>query len=214
MRLAAKLVVGALVVAGGAIVARWQGARHFVREPSFTVARRLGPTIELRRYEPMVVAETRVSGSLDAASDAGFRRLAGYIFGGNRRRESIAMTTPVVVESERLAMTAPVTVASEGGERVVTFVMPPGRTLASLPVPDDALVTLREVPARTIAVLTYGGTTSEEIVEQRTSELREALEREGITPGGAPVSSRYDPPTTIPALRRNEIWLPIADPER
>ena len=197
------------MVAGGALVTRWQAARHFAGEPRYSVVRRIGPTIELRRYDPMVVAETRVAGSLDAASNAGFRRIAGYIFGGNRQRESIAMTTPVAVESERLAMTTPVTIVSDGGERVVTFVMPPGRTLASLPVPNDALVTLRDVPARTLAVLTYSGTTSDEIVAQRTSELRAALEREGVTPIGASVSSRYDPPTTIPVLRRNEIWLPI-----
>jgi hypothetical protein len=121
------------------------------------------------------------------------------------------MTAPVAVESERLAMTAPVAIESENGEQVVSFVMPPGRTLSSLPVPNDARVTLREVPARTIAVLTYSGTTTPEILASQTQTLRDALTREGLTATGNAVSSRYDPPSTLPMLRRNEVWIPIAE---
>ena len=198
MKLATKMIAGALVVAGGALVGRWQATRQFTEEPPYTVVRSLGASMEVRRYEPMVVAETRVRASLDEATSEGFRRLAGYIFGGNQRRESLAMTTPVAVESEN-------------GEQVVTFVMPPGRTLASLPVPNDARVTLREVPARTIAVLTYRGTTTPEILAVQTQVLRDALAREGVMPSGNPMSSRYDPPWTLPMLRRNEVWIPIAE---
>ena len=209
MKLATKMIVGALVVAGGALVGRWQAARQFTEEPRYTVLRTLGGSMEVRRYEPMVVAETRVRAAFDAASNEGFRRLAGYIFGGNQRRESLAMTTPVAVESERLAMTTPVAVESENGEQIVTFVMPPGRTLNTLPVPNDARVTLREVAARTIAVLTYSGTTTPEIIATQTQTLQDALTRDGATTTGNPVSSRYDPPSTLPMLRRNEIWIPI-----
>jgi hypothetical protein len=211
MKLASKVLVGALVVAGGALVGRWQAARQFIEEPRFAVVRTLGPAIEVRRYEPMVVAETRVRATYDSASSEGFRRLAGYIFGGNQRRESLAMTAPVAVESERLAMTAPVAIENEDGEQVVSFVMPPGRTLSSLPVPNDARVTLREVPARTIAVLTYSGTTTPEILATQTQALRDALTRVGLTAMGNAVSSRYDPPSTLPMLRRNEVWIPIAE---
>ncbi|MBN8613010.1 MAG: heme-binding protein [Deltaproteobacteria bacterium] len=211
MKLATKVLVGAFVVAGGALLGRWQAARRFVEEPRYTVVRTLGDSIELRRYEPMVVAETRVRASFDAASNEGFRRLAAYIFGGNQRRESLAMTAPVAVESERLAMTAPVAVESESGEQIVRFVMPPGRASSTLPMPDDARVTLREVPAQTVAVLTYSGTTTPAILETRTQALRDALAREGLTTTGNAVSSRYDPPSTLPMLRRNEIWIPIAD---
>jgi hypothetical protein len=137
MKLATKVLVGALVVAGGALVGRWQAARRFTEEPRYRVVRRLGESIELRHYEPMVVAETRVRASFDTASSQGFRLLAGYIFGGNRTRESLAMSTPVAVESERLAMSTPVAVESENGEQVVSFVMPRGRALESLPVPND-----------------------------------------------------------------------------
>jgi hypothetical protein len=215
MRFATKAVLGVLVVGGGALLARWQLARRFTDEPRHTVQRRLehgGHEIELRLYEPMVVAETRVRGSLDDATNEGFRRLAGYIFGGNRGRESLGMTTPVATEPERLAMTTPVAVESADGEHVVRFVMPPGRALDALPTPDDARVTLREVPARRVAVLTYRGSTTPELLERHSRALAEALAREGLVPGGPAVSARYDPPWTLPVLRRSEVWIPLADP--
>ena len=121
------------------------------------------------------------------------------------------MTTPVAVESERLAMTTPVTVESAEGEHLVTFVMPAGRALDSLPVPNDERVTLREIPARSVAVFTYAGRTTPEIIERHTASLRGALARAELSPIGGAISSRYDPPWTLPMLRRNEIWIPIAD---
>lgn len=211
MKLATKIAIGVAALAGSAVLVRWQAARRFADEPRYEVTRTLSESIEVRRYAAMVVAETRVEGTLDAASNEGFRRLAGYIFGGNRARESLAMTTPVAVESERLAMTTPVAIESSGSEHVVRFVMPAGRTLESLPVPNDARVTLATVAARDVAVLTYSGTTSPEIVRERTDALRDALERAGLTLAGPAVSSRYDPPSTLPMLRRNEIWIPVTE---
>ncbi|MEI8256072.1 MAG: heme-binding protein, partial [Deltaproteobacteria bacterium] len=65
-----------------------------VDEPRFSVELHDGD-FEVRRYEPRVVAETLVTGPSSGAANEGFRRLAGYIFGGNRGRASIAMTAPV-----------------------------------------------------------------------------------------------------------------------
>lgn len=63
-----------------------------VAEPPFT----LEIHEDVRRYAARVVAETLVmGGSFHAAGNEGFRRLAGYIFGGNRIRQTIAMTAPV-----------------------------------------------------------------------------------------------------------------------
>jgi hypothetical protein len=199
-------LTGLLLCAG---LLRWQLARHFVSEPPYEVLERLGDGVEIRRYEAMVVAETRIEASFDAAPNQGFRRLAGFLFGGNRGGESLAMTAPVTQTGERLAMTVPVTQAVTGAASVVAFVMPAGRALSSLPIPDDGSVALREVPARTIAVLTYSGSTDERTVAVRTAELEAALARAGRTPRGVATSARYDPPSTLPILRRNEIWLEL-----
>jgi hypothetical protein len=214
MRWWIKAALGVGAVAAGGLIVRWQTARHFVEEPRHSVLRRLVDGVEVRRYEPVVVAETRVEAAYESAPSEGFRRLAGYIFGGNRGRESIAMTAPVVQEdgaqSERIAMTAPVVQASGERGQTISFVMPPGRSLESLPLPNDTRVTLREVPAREIAVLRYSGTTDEAIVAEKTAALRAELARHGLVAVSEPVSARYDPPTTLPFLRRNEIWIEVA----
>lgn len=202
-------IVLALLV--GAALARWQAARFFVSEPPYRVVRRLGPDAELRRYAPMVVAETETSGSYDRAPSDGFRRLAGFLFGGNQARTSLAMTAPVT--HERLAMTAPVTHATPEGAHVIAFVMPPGRSLDSLPAPDDARVRFREVPARTVAVLTYAGAADEAAFRERADVLDATLRAAGLTPISEPVSARYDPPSVLPFLRRNEVWIEVAEPD-
>lgn len=208
-----RLIVGTLaVLASTAAIVRWQGARHFVEEPPFDVVERLSDSVEIRRYAPMVIAETRVEAAFDTAPNIGFRRLAGFLFGGNTAREALAMTAPVTQTGERLAMTVPVTQAEEGGASTVAFVMPAGRSLASLPVPDDGNVTFREVPERTVAVLTYRGSADAAVVAARTAELETLLRTRGRATRGPATSARYDPPSTLPFLRRNEIWIELERP--
>ena len=81
---------------------------------------------ELRQYHPHVVAETFVEGNFDEVGNEGFRRLAAYINGKNRKRESISMTALVSQEatSEKIAMTAPVSQEKSGGLWRITFLMP------------------------------------------------------------------------------------------
>jgi hypothetical protein len=203
------MLLSVLALALGAAVMRWQAARHFSPEPPYRVLRALGPGMELRRYGPMVLAETRTSGSYETAPYEGFRRLAGYIFGGNGGRESIEMTAPVTQAGERLEMTTPVTHADAEGGHVIAFVMPAGRSLASLPRPDDERVRFRELRARTVAVLTYSGFADEAAFGARAAELRAALSDAGLVVAGEPVSARYDPPSVLPPLRRNEVWIEV-----
>jgi hypothetical protein len=199
------------LLAFGAI--RWQLAGRLVEEPAYAVERDLGGGSELRRYEPCVRAETIVEASTsEAAANAGFRRLAGYIFGGNERAEKIAMTAPVsqAKAGETIAMTAPVTqVAAGDGRWLVTFTMPRGRTIANLPTPKDAAVSLHAIPARRVAVLRYSGTTPPDRVAAMEASLRDALVKAGIEAPGTALSARYDPPSVLPFLRRNEIWIEL-----
>lgn len=203
----AMILGGALAAAA---VARWQLARLFTAEPAYAVARRFEGG-ELRRYEPVVRAETVVTASSqkDAAS-AGFRRLAGYIFGGNRGRARIAMTAPVTQAAERIAMTTPVTQEALGeGRWRVTFTLPRGRTLDDLPAPNDPSVVLREVPGRLVAVLGYTGLAGPQQVAARARALEDALTRAGLRASGDAESARFDPPWTFPWIRRNEVWIPV-----
>lgn len=164
---------------------------------------------DVRVYAPYLVAEVIVPGPAEEASRAAFSLLAGYIFGNNRGAATLEMTAPVTQTPVILPMTAPVTqAAAEGGYRV-HFVMPPGNTLATLPVPTDARVTLHEVPAQRVAVLRYSGRWTEQNYAQHLGELRDALRDAGIAAHGTPILARYNGPYVLPFLRRNEIWLPI-----
>jgi hypothetical protein len=180
-----------------------------VEEPRFEIVER-HDVFEVRRYAPCVVAETRVPGDLQEAGNAGFRILAGYIFGKNRGARKIQMTAPVAQTPVKIAMTAPVAQSADPDGSVVRFVMPAEWTLATLPEPTDPRVSLREVPARTVAVIRYSGFWSTARYEEELQRLQEALERRGLRWQGEPVWARYNPPWTPWFMRRNEIWLELA----
>ena len=161
-----------------------------------------------RRYAPTIVAVTIVEGEREAALNEGFRRLAGYIFGKNRKKETIAMTAPVsATRSEKIAMTAPVSATTTGdGAYRVTFTMPPGSTLETLPDPDDERVTLEAVPGRDLAAVRFSGWATTAAIEEhrRAARLGEARGPRGRR---RPDVGPYDPPFTMPLMRRNEILI-------
>ena len=188
------------------------GIREGTEEPRYTVL--ASPDgLEIRLYGPRLAAETTIAADAEDARYAGFRRLAGYIFGGNRAEASIAMTAPVAQQEagQKIAMTAPVAQApAEGGRWVIRFFMPAGYTLQTLPVPQDPAVALVEVPEQTMAVLRFTGARDGETVAARQSDLLRALEATPWRAQGTPVAWFYDPPWTIPFLRRNEVAVPVA----
>lgn len=188
-----------------------------IEEPKYTVVDKSGE-FELRAYAPRVVAETLVEGSLDDASGVGFRRLADYIFGNNTSRnggnEKISMTTPVTMapkvekaESQKISMTAPVSMQQAAGQWRMYFVMPSQYTLNTLPKPNNSAVTLRELPESRMAVLRFSGLAGEEKTTKKTAELLAWLKSKDITPIDEPELARYNPPWTLPFLRRNEVMV-------
>ena len=167
--------------------------------------------VEIREYPALVVAETTVEGRREEAGNEAFRRLAGYIFGGNRGKKSIAMTAPVTqTPGQKIAMTAPVTQTATAADRwVVQFTMPSTFTLDTLPDPDDDRVTLRVIPARKVAVRAYSGRWADTLYLKELTTLRAALGRAGVTTLGEATWARYDPPWTPWFLRTNEIHLEV-----
>lgn len=205
--------VAALAGGGAALLValvRSQRDRWFSDEPDYEVVGTLGP-LEIRQYAPCVEARTEVTNAgLDQAMSEGFRRLAGYIFGGNVRREAVAMTTPVIARGQAIAMTTPVLSAGSGGGRLISFVMEPGHTRASLPAPTDARVELVDVPARRVAVLRFRGRHRGGRMQAREDELIRLVAKHRLVPTGAPVFAGFDPPWVLGALRRNELWVELA----
>jgi hypothetical protein len=175
--------------------------------PSFAVERRVSG-LEIRQYRPYVVAQTEVEGPIEAAGNEGFRRLAGYIFGGNGTGQKIAMTAPVAMA----ILPEETQITPKGGGFLVQFMMPSSFTRASLPPPKDGRVTFAEVPARRVAALAYRGNWSEARYQAHLEKLRAALAKEGLKVAGTPVWARYDPPFMPTFLRTNEILVEVQAP--
>ena len=181
-----------------------------VEEPRHRVVAQVGAA-EIRTYEPRLAAEVMVPGDELAARSAGFQILAGYIFGANRARAKIAMTAPVAQSAgaEAIAMTAPVDQARVAGGWRIRFFMPANYTRETLPVPNDARVEIVTVPEQTVAVLRYTGSTSPASVKDASARLLQSLDRGAWRAVGQPVAWFYDPPWTLPPLRRNEIAVEV-----
>ena len=181
-------------------------------EPPFTVTLKAGD-LEVRDYPALIAAEVTVGGDRGQAVNAGFRLLAGYIFGGNAGKKSIAMTAPVVqarATGEKIAMTAPVTQSGGPGSWVVRFIMPKGYTLATLPTPKDPRVQLKALPPSRLAVARFSGLAGEADVRKQTAALEAFIDEHHLRKVGEPSLARYDPPWTPWFMRRNEIWAPVA----
>ena len=186
------------------------GEAMAIEESSYTVVEQVDD-FELRMYEPSIVAETLVEGEFSEVGSEGFRRLAGYIFGKNRKQESIDMTAPVSQESasEKIAMTAPVNQETVDGKWRITFTMPDEYSMETLPVPLDDRVILKQEPGRLIAAIRYSGTWSRDRYQEKEASLRSLIGEHGLKVVGEPVFARYNAPYTLWFLRRNEVLIPV-----
>lgn len=146
---------------------------------------------EIRFYPEARIATVKKPGNYDQASGAGFRSLAGYIFGGNKEEQKIAMTSPVWMESANDSMT-------------MHFVMPESYDLEDLPVPNSSEVQLSETEPIYRAVVRFGGYLSDERIEKKAEELREWLEKKGIKYVDDPQAAGYNAPMQVVG-RRNEV---------
>jgi hypothetical protein len=188
------------------------GAVMAYEEPKYDVIEKVD-VFELRAYKPMVVAEAFVDGDMDDASSKGFRLIADYIFGNNKssigKSEKISMTVPVTIEpeSEKISMTVPVTMQEASGKWRMYFVMPSNHTLATLPKPNNDEVKLREVPSKKFAVVRFSGLAGEAKVAKKTAELQAWMATKQLKSAGTPELARYNPPWTLPFLRRNEVLV-------
>ena len=179
-------------------------------EPNYQVLNDYGH-IQIRQYPALVVAQTEVTADYKNSSSQGFQRLAGYIFGNNKKQQKIAMTAPVIQEqeAETIAMTAPVIQQKSGTVWLMAFVLPSNYSVATAPVPLDPAVLIKEIPGKKVAVIRYSGSLSEQGIEENTEKLQNWITIKGYKPISPSRSAAYDPPWTLPFLRRNEVHIDI-----
>ena len=166
--------------------------------------------IEIRQYEPMIIAEVEVDGKREDAIGDGFRLLADYIFGNNTVQQVISMTAPVQQkENQKIAMTAPVQQQSTGKSWRMSFVMPSKYSMDSLPVPNNNRVRLKGILAKKFVVIEFSGTNSNENVTEHENQLMNYIEENQIKINDSPKYAFYNPPWSLPFLRRNEVMIEI-----
>lgn len=166
---------------------------------------------EIRLYPEHIVAQTVVEGSYQETLSQGFRIVAGYIFGGNTKKEKIAMTTPVVEKesSESIAMTSPVIASVEGGSHTIAFGMPRSYTLETLPTPDDSRVQLVTIPEKKMAVVRFSWIRTDSRVQSKKNELLNLLKKDDVTTVGEVQYAGYNAPWTPPWMTRNEVMIEV-----
>ncbi|MCY4348853.1 MAG: heme-binding protein [Thiotrichales bacterium] len=194
-------------------------------EPQYRVIESDGE-IEIRHYEAFTVARTVVDAPFDDAIRRGFQRLFDYITGANRRQTDIEMTAPVLVnvDSDRADATAPIGFLPRRGTHpgsgrapddggmvgwTTSFVLPPGYTRESAPIPDDSTIAIIDIDAQRVASITFSGRLRNHAAETYRQDLARWLDRRGIEHLNDWRIAGYNPPWTIPAFRRNEVLVTL-----
>lgn len=200
------------IVAGIAAMgaAAWGPIMSNVEQAKYDLVESHGD-IEIRDYTPMIVAEAEVTGERDEAINQGFRTIADYIFGNNASAKEVAMTTPVMQSaSEKIAMTAPVLQQGHGGGWKVRFVMPASYNMETLPKPNNDAVKLIEIESKRFAVIRFSGMSGNENLRKHKEKLKLFIEEKGLKPISTATYAFYNPPWTLPFLRRNEVMVEVA----
>ena len=178
-----------------------------VETPSYRVVESQ-EDIEIRHYDPMIVANVKIAGDRDNSLRKGFQLLADYIFGNNTIVQDIAMTAPVQQQIyKKISMTAPVQQQAMDTSWEVSFVMPSEYNMVTLPRPNNESIVLEEIPAEKFAVIIFSGTSSSENIEKYEKRLMRYLARNNIEAVGTPKYAFYNPPWTLPQMRRNEVMM-------
>ena len=166
-----------------------------VKVAPYSVITRDG-AFEIRQYERLLLVSTSTPDGMDNAS-APFRKLFGYISGKNDKIEKIAMTAPVFMDQVGQTTEA------------MSFVLPAGLSLATAPTPLDPAVKLTEISDYRVAVISFSGSLNQDSISTHRTLLQNWIAGRGLKITGAAKAAGYNPPFTLPFLRRNEIVISV-----
>lgn len=151
---------------------------------------------EIRFYPSATMATFYSSAkSYSELSGPGFRKLAGYIFGGNSTDTRISMTSPVHMDISKTGSS-------------MSFIMPSSYNADNIPVPDDKDVKIEKSEDEYFAAIRFSGYASDEDIRKYAGKLKDLLTEKGISYYGNFRYLGYDPPFK-PFNRRNEIIVTV-----
>jgi hypothetical protein len=151
---------------------------------------------EIRFYPAVTMATiTSPAKTYRELGSSGFRKLAGYIFGGNSNKQKIAMTSPVHMDINDTTSS-------------MSFVMPAEFHPDNLPQPNDAGVKIETTADEYVAAIKFGGFASDNQIKEYTNKLEKALIANSIPYYGRFRYLGYNPPFQLFG-RRNEIIVSV-----
>lgn len=151
---------------------------------------------EIRYYpESKLATITLSTQNYKELGSTGFKKLAGYIFGGNKENKQIAMTSPIHMEINDSFST-------------MSFVMPLKYNNENLPKPNNSDVNIKTNPAEYIAAITFDGFASQGAIKLQTEMLEKLLKEHQYSYYGNFRFLGYNPPYQLFG-RRNEIIVAV-----
>jgi hypothetical protein len=157
---------------------------------------RVEKDFEIRFYPAatMAVVSSKVKTYKELGS-SGFRKLAGFIFGGNQDKKQISMTSPVHMDF---------------GDSVSTmaFVLPAGYQEGNVPKPNDPGIAIKTSEPEYVAVVTFDGFASDEKIGEQKKKLEKVLNEQGLKHYGNFRFLGYNPPYQLFG-RRNEVIVSL-----
>lgn len=167
--------------------------------PAYIVLKKTS-VYEIRQYNGYSVASTKldVDGSTDESdmlvTGNSFNKLAAYILDGdNEESKSLSMTTPVIM-----------------GNGQMKFVLPDQLNSETAPKPSKQEVVIEDIPSEIVAVIEFSGIATEKEVSRQRALLEDTLLADGILYDNLSFKTlQYNPPYTLPWLRRNEVSLKV-----
>lgn len=165
--------------------------------PSYQVISK-NDVYEIRKYSSYSVCGTKMAAENDATENPSmpgqsFNALAGYLFGENTLDEKMSMTTPVIMVDGNME-----------------FVLPSPITADTAPMPKTQDIFLKDIPSETVAVVEFTGFATDGEVSRQRALLEDALLADGVMYDNLSFKVlQYNPPYTLPWLRRNEVCLKV-----
>lgn len=190
-------ILGSVLLLIAVVLVIMSFVNNKIETPEYEVLKKIGD-VEVRKYPNMVVAKTSLSNnSFENAGSNGFRTIANYIFGGNESNQKIAMTAPVVMNM--------------GDSASMYFVMPKQYSKSELPKPSGSGVQIVEETSKVLAVMRYGGFSSDKDIQKYCDLLGETLQKEQIKTTGSFMYMGYNAPWDV-VNRRNEVAIEVIWP--
>ena len=148
--------------------------------------------IEIRSYKAHELATVNMESGFTRAGYSAFRYLFKYISGENQEQKKIAMTAPVLQRP------------GETGWNV-SFVMPQSKKNGSMPNPNSKEVIKEQIQPALMAAITYSGSWRKSRFLNYKEKLIKGIDDTRYEICGPIIWARYDPPFSLPFMRRNEV---------